>query len=307
MKISFIIPVYNVENYLQKCVESVLKQNCDKEIILVDDGSTDGSGKICDDYAEKYPESITVLHKGNGGLSSARNAGLEKASGDLTMFVDSDDYIDDSAAEVIIGVFSDCDCDCVMFNGVRETGSEKTPVSRSESFGPVKGSAFMARKIREKALWAPVTFYCYKRSLLADNDFYFKQGILSEDEQFTPRVLLKCEKICYTDYPIYYYVSREGSITCTKNPEKIKKRYFDMINTIFELEKLYDSASMEKKEKLILKDYLARQYLNCASEIKKLQKFKADKNFLKKNARLFSTKLKKYLFLFNYRLYNRLK
>ena len=91
--ISVIVPVYNVKDYLEECLDSLVNQTCkDKEIILVDDGSTDGSGRICDSYAEKYKE-VRVVHKENGGVSAARNTGIEQASGDSLMFVDADDRI----------------------------------------------------------------------------------------------------------------------------------------------------------------------------------------------------------------------
>ena len=95
MKFSVVIPVYNVKDYLEKCVRSVLAQNNNEyEMILVDDGSTDGSGALCDELAAQAPEKIRVIHKPNGGLGDARNVGLEHALGDYLVFLDSDDYID---------------------------------------------------------------------------------------------------------------------------------------------------------------------------------------------------------------------
>lgn len=97
MTFSIIIPVYNVEKYLNECVDSVLNQkNVDYEIILVDDGSTDNSGQICDEYLKKH-SNVSVIHKVNGGLSDARNAGLESAEGDYILFVDSDDKIEENS------------------------------------------------------------------------------------------------------------------------------------------------------------------------------------------------------------------
>ena len=100
MELSIVIPVYNVERYLQRCITSILKQDYhDYEIILIDDGSTDSSGRLCDEIREEYPLIIHVIHKKNGGLSSARNAGLTIASGHYIMFLDSDDYLSLSACE----------------------------------------------------------------------------------------------------------------------------------------------------------------------------------------------------------------
>ncbi len=116
-KISVIIPVYNVENYLRECVDSVLNQTfSDYEIILVDDGSTDISGKICDKYAVK-DDRVNVIHKKNGGLSNARNVGLKKAVGEYIYFLDSDDYIKTDALEKLYNTAISEKADVVFFDG----------------------------------------------------------------------------------------------------------------------------------------------------------------------------------------------
>ena len=116
MLISFVIPVYNVEKYLNECVDSVITQNFrDLEIILVDDGSPDGSGQICDQYAEKYGF-VTVIHKTNGGLSDARNAGINAASGDYILFLDSDDYIANGSIAAIADYILKFSPDVVFLN-----------------------------------------------------------------------------------------------------------------------------------------------------------------------------------------------
>ena len=113
-KISIIIPVYNVENYLRQCIESILEQEYEeKEIILVDDGSTDNSGSICDEYADKY-ENVLVIHKENGGLSDARNVGLAKAAGEYVLFVDSDDFVEENSLSPIVEIVNANPVDVVL-------------------------------------------------------------------------------------------------------------------------------------------------------------------------------------------------
>ena len=114
--LSFILPIYNVEAYLEECIDSILDQITDEcEIILVDDGATDSSGEICDRYSEKH-SAIRVVHKENGGLSSARNAGLDVSNGDYIMFLDSDDYLAENAVEMLVCANKEDDADIVQFD-----------------------------------------------------------------------------------------------------------------------------------------------------------------------------------------------
>ena len=123
VKISVIVPVYNVEKYLEKCVESILNQSLkDIEIILVDDGSPDNCPQICDEYATKDSR-VKVCHKQNGGLSSARNEGLKHVSGEYYMFVDSDDWLDSETCEVTYNYAKQNDADCLMFSYTKEFGN----------------------------------------------------------------------------------------------------------------------------------------------------------------------------------------
>ena len=133
-QISVIIPIYNVEKYLSDCVESVLKQTyTDLEIILVDDGSQDASGQICDDYA-KQDSRVQVIHKKNGGLSSARNAGIDQATGQYFFFLDSDDWIEPKTCEVALQTLKQKQVDVVMWSYIRESkkGSKKKHIFDSD-------------------------------------------------------------------------------------------------------------------------------------------------------------------------------
>ena len=129
MKFSVVIPVYNVKEYLEKCVQSVLAQHSDEyEIILVDDGSTDGSGELCDALAARTPEKIRVVHKTNGGLGDARNVGLEHARGDYLVFLDSDDYIDETMFAELSEKIDETHADIISFGFRVDNGGDTSQV-----------------------------------------------------------------------------------------------------------------------------------------------------------------------------------
>lgn len=139
MKFSVIIPVYNVEPYLEECVDSVLHQTYkDFEILLIDDGSTDKSGVICDTYAGSYPECIRVFHQGNRGLVKTRVQGLKEAVGDVCLFLDSDDTLRKDALEQICGVFERTGCDLVLYGRSRDANfvqeSDMPPMENGQCF-----------------------------------------------------------------------------------------------------------------------------------------------------------------------------
>lgn len=219
--ISVIVPVYNIQRYILACVESLLAQTYRNiEIILVDDGSADESGKLCDEYAQKDSR-IRVIHKPNGGLSSARNAGLDVAHGEWILFVDGDDYLVKDAAERLIRL-TDTDVDFIQFYYFEtESVDTKPPKSQSVNFEECRD----VRKMFEKlySLGGVAASSCTKlwnRRLF--RDIRFKEGILHEDEELMTRLLPICKKVIYTDLVLYGYVMREGSIVHTGfNPRRM--------------------------------------------------------------------------------------
>lgn len=210
--ISVIIPVYNVKKYLQKCVDSVVNQTYKNlQIILVDDGSTDGSGELCDLLAEKDSR-IKVIHKKNGGLSSARNSGLENATGDYVTFLDSDDYVSLTAYEDLITnikgndevVASNCyvrlDDNGKVFGGNFSNGLviENSPEEFLRDILLHKGDISVCTKL-------------FPRKMLKDKSF--ELGVLNEDLLFIVDLLPDIKKIVFTGKVGYYYLSRQGSIS----------------------------------------------------------------------------------------------
>lgn len=210
--ISVIIPVYKVEKYLDKCVESVINQTYPElEIILVDDGSPDSCPSICDNWARR-DERIKVIHKENGGLSSARNAGLDIADGEYVFFLDSDDYISEDCLELLFrAVLSDKSdvavCDVVR---VGEAGEQLKPSVVSEDKCVSREDIFSC--VGKRGFWLYV-ISCGKlfKSELFEN-LRFPEGKLNEDEFTYFRVFDKCRSVSLCKDAVYSYVQREGSI-----------------------------------------------------------------------------------------------
>ena len=216
--ISIIIPIYNVETYLAECLDSIYRLNIkDMEVILIDDGSTDESYKIARTYAEKYLDKTILIQKENGGLSSVRNFGIHIARKKYIAFIDSDDFIDCEKFEKLLKEGSEKDLDVIAGNLMYyKDGKTGEPLFRSEhirNYGVVTGTEFFHNSFEKpKCFREEVVASFYKTDFLRKNNLFFTEGILHEDSEFTPKVLLKAEKIEYLDYPFYYYRQRSGSI-----------------------------------------------------------------------------------------------
>ena len=243
MFLSIIVPVFNVKPYLERCVRSLLDQDLEREdyeVILVDDGSTDGSGLICDGLAAREP-GIQVIHKENGGLSSARNAGIRVASGDYILFVDSDDYLVPCVLDGLRKQIDSQALDILRFNyqNVKENGEVFEPNKVSKPFVDYStevcdGTTFLMERLG---------YACYacqfivKKDLLRINGF-FTEGIFFEDVDWTPRVLLQANRVSSTPTVVYNYLFRTESITRTSDTAKQKKKLADRLDLIDTLQQL---------------------------------------------------------------------
>lgn len=228
-KLSFIIPVYNVEAYLPQCLDSILSQcSEDCETILVDDGTQDASNVICDAYSLRYPN-VKVLHKPNGGLSSARNAGFELAEGRYVCFVDSDDYIEAGTVQRLLIWIDENDGDICFLQA-----SKVYPDGTSESLGEGLTAAGIQGKDTLEVLnylssrpkfpasaWAKL----YRRAFLEENGLRFPDDRrLSEDLQYSLNAFFTAKRFDVLDFPFYCYrQNRAGSITNSINA----RYYFD--------------------------------------------------------------------------------
>lgn len=214
-KISVIVPVYKTESYLKKCVDSILASTYENiEVILVDDGSPDGSGKICDEYAEKDAR-VRVIHKENGGLSSARNAGLDVATGDYVTFVDSDDYIAADIYEKLVARLEQCNADIAMM-GIMPVSEDYTELYESatsyekhpeEMTGEELFFNICERKI-DTSVWSKLFGARLFQKLR------FDEKRLNEDFLVLSEMLIGCAvKVVMVNSVGYYYYTRTGSIT----------------------------------------------------------------------------------------------
>ena len=241
-RLSIIVPIYGVEQYLHKSVDSLLNQDIslsEYEIILVDDESPDMCPKICDDYAAAY-ENIQVVHRKNGGLSAARNSGIEVATGKYIMFVDSDDYIEPN---VLSGLLAQAEQD--NLDVLRYRLQYVNP--QYEVYNPYKSDPFKGNGYSEEPTDG-VTFLntrmstaCYawafvlKRELL--DGCLFTPGIYFEDTDWTPRMLVKAKRVASTNTIVYNYLQREGSITKAVNRSKQQKVLDDKMRLIGEMQR----------------------------------------------------------------------
>ena len=212
-QISVIVPVYNVEKYLARCVDSILAQTYENlEVILVDDGATDRSGLICDEFASKDSR-VKVIHKKNGGLSSARNAGLETAAGEYIAFVDSDDWIEPDAYAHMMQLMKKHQVKLVC--GGRYDVSGKTG-ERTVGLCPKREAVISGEELAGRIfLWAGCdSSACdklYHRSLL--EHFRYPEGKVCEDVPVTYKIVLQAERVAMSDRPFYNYYHRAGSIS----------------------------------------------------------------------------------------------
>lgn len=214
--ISVIVPIYGVESYLQQCVDSIINQTyTNLEIVLVDDGSPDNCGKICDEYATK-DNRIKVIHKQNGGLSDARNAGLSKITGEYLLFVDSDDWMEYNGIEILYELACEHSADLVI-GGVEKIDDETeniiwTTATEEPPFYQyyTKQEAMKDIFLNGCASWARL----YKRNIHAD--IIFPIGEVNEDEAIVLNILERCQTIVKTNRVVYKYRYRKQSITSTK-------------------------------------------------------------------------------------------
>lgn len=252
-KLSIIVPIYGVEQYLHKCVDSLLNQDISSseyEIILVDDGSPDACPQICDEYAERAKSeelrgkscSIKVVHRENGGLSAARNSGIEVARGEYLMFVDSDDYIEPN---VLGGLLKQVERDNLDI--LRYRLQYVNP--QYEIYNPYKIDPFKGNDYSEiptdgvSFLNSRMNTQCYAWQFILRRDLIysrlsaldsclFTEGIYFEDTDWTPRMLCKAKRVASTNTVVYNYLMREGSITNAVNRSKQKKVLDDKMRLI---------------------------------------------------------------------------
>ena len=261
--ISIIIPVYKVEKYLEKCIESVLKQTyTNLQIILVDDGSPDNCGKICDEYAKKDSR-IEVIHKINGGLSDARNVGINRANGRYIGFVDSDDYIKEDMYEKLINLIKEYDADISICNLYDVIDGNECIRNKDNGIHEYSRIDILKEILLDKNIQSYAWNKLYKKELF--DEIKYPIGKKYEDIGTTFYLFEKCNKIVVTSEPEYYYLKRADSLvnnvtesTILDYTEIIIQRYLYIKQNIKELRK-YNNY------------YLAKTLITAHNDIENLE------------------------------------
>ena len=269
VKVSVIVPVYNVEKYLDKCLDSLVNQTLKEiEIIVVNDGTKDNSQKIIDKYVKKYPKKIKSHIKENGGQSSARNYGLQYATGEYIGFVDSDDWVDFTMYEKMYSKCLSENLDIVVCDviNVYENGFHKYMTSNFNYSDDIVKNYIISPPMACTRI--------YKKFLFDDEKF--KEGILYEDLNITPGLALKTKKIGFINEGLYFYLQRSGSIMNQKNFNKKLLDIFDVLDNNYkklnkeyfnEIEYLYITHLL-RTTSLRFIDYCdSKEYLNKINEI----------------------------------------
>lgn len=245
-KVSVIVPVYNVENYLPKCLDSLLSQTLQNiEIMVVDDGSTDRSAEIIRQYSEKYPAKIKAFTKENGGLSDARNFGIERACGDFFGFVDSDDYVSETMFEEMLSLAERHDAEMVICN-----------IQKVDEHGSITQKLTQIPNMPEKidlesnfSVFSDLSYFAcnklFRKELFTKKRF--KKGMHFEDIQLIPQLLLECKTLAQTQKFHYQYLERTDSITKTHN-----ERGLDILKAVEDVEEAFESSSYFSKKKELL-------------------------------------------------------
>ena len=250
-KVSVIVPIYNVEKYLSRCIESLVNQTLqDIQIILVNDGSTDNSGKIAKEYAKKYPEKIIYLEKENGGLSDARNYGIPHATGEYIAFLDSDDYIEKNAYEEMYNKAVEEDSDYVECDFLWEYQNKIKKDTRIE----YNNKQEMMANVRVVA-WNKLI----RRNIIEENNICFPKGLRYEDVEFTYKLIPHLNKISYINQYFVHYVQRNNSIANVQNERTAE--IFTILDNVIEYYKQNNLYEQYKTEI----EYNYARYLLCSS------------------------------------------
>lgn len=284
--ISIIIPVYNVEEYLDKCLESVINQTYNNiEIILVDDGSTDNSGKICDKYEEKDSR-VKVIHKENGGQSEARNIALDEVRGKYVAFVDSDDYIKKDYIEYLYNLILKYECKMSICAYYIETEKgNKYDLGKTYSEKLMNTQETLSRMLCDEGFTVSPCAKMYDISLF--KDIRYPVGKIYEDNETTYKLIKKCENVAYGNESKYSYIKRKNS---TMN-SKFNERKLDLIE-------ITDKMAQELiKEYPNMKDSIERRVIYARFSILRqaVSDKNANKNLIKKLRKEILTKWKQIL------------
>lgn len=280
-EISVIIPVYNVEAYLRRCIDSVLSQSFkDLEVLLIDDGSTDSSGDICDEYA-KADERITVIHKENGGLSDARNVGIDNAKGENIFFLDSDDYIENNSLSVLYENLVRENADISVGGTYNCYQNKKIPQYPTIEYGTFSGVEALREVLAGRLIPGEIWGKIIKAELL--DTLRFRKGRTYEDAFIMPDLMMSANKVVVTTEPLHNYLHRSGSITTVAFSEK----KFDIVDA-YKYTKEFVAANCPSlisyaDFRLLWAYFVVLDSMLLNEEYKKIPQYKETVKYLKRN------------------------
>jgi glycosyltransferase involved in cell wall biosynthesis len=310
IKFSIIVPVWNVEKYIDKCLKSIESQSYKNfEVIIINDGSPDNSQDIIDKYVKRDKRFKSFI-KENGGLSDARNYGVKHACGEYLMFIDSDDYIEKDLLSEIGKVYKEKGIiDIVKFqaNKVFFNSEEIKKISGS-SFDLSTPENIFKQTIKEE-LFEPIPFYSFNLNFWKKNKFEFAKGKCHEDFGLMPLILIRAKRLISIPYYGYNYIIRKNSITTSTSEAKIMSNLKDILFHYDNLIKVIDKERINDKTKVLFKSFLANGIINKSKNlnsnvlkfyIKELQNRNVVNNLLADN---FKRKIKKILIKLNLKFY----
>lgn len=312
--VSFVLAIYNVSEYLRKCIDSIICEDGDYEVLLIDDGSTDESGGICDEYEKRYTK-VKSFHKNNGGLSDARNYGLYYAKGKYIIFIDSDDYLPIGASTKILEIASENNTDICIWKSrvVDEKDNVIEYINGLFSFPAFQEAQiytpkeFIMTQIHHSNTFAtPVWTGMYKREFLLMNNLWFEKGIIHEDELWTPKVYLKANRIFYVNDELYCYKIRSNSLTCRMDND-YSENLKSCIYIYSELPVYYDYFISDSDLCRMMKANISRKYLQVIARFEAYKYPQIAKNIPKwqilKNTNTIKDFIKALVLILNVRLF----
>jgi len=313
-KISVIVPIYNAEKYIARCLDTILigaKDNL--EIVLINDGSTDKSEEIIKTYLGRYKAKIKYIKKENGGVADTRNVGLEKATGDYIIFVDADDYIDKDLFEKL-QPYMEKDIEIIKYKAIIET-EEEEQIGQYEgpTFDTTTGEEAFSKLCFEDEMVDALWVYAYKRELFIKNNIKFIKNTEHEDFGLIPLIILKAKTFISTDIQGYHYVQSTNSITRNNDYPKTVKKVFDTLihydNMIEKIEKYQIGKKAKEDVKIFFTNSIILRINDLKKEdkkrfIKEIKKRKMYKNIKARNAKQL---LKRIILRANISLYLKLR
>lgn len=313
-KISVIIPVYNTEKYLKRCLDSVIAQEYkDLELVIINDGSTDNSEQLINEYKTKYPELISYYNKENTGVADTRNFGIKKAKGEYIMFLDSDDYIDTALLKNLEDYINK-NIDLIKFKLQRVNGEGETlEIVPGATFEETTGEEGFNKLYSTDVLLDSPCVYLIKKEILTKNNLKFMVGTEHEDFGLVPFIIVLAKTMVSVNFYGYYYIQSENSITRNENYKKTIKKAYDALKHYDNAIELTQKLKLGKLTKQNIKIYYTNAIILKAKElhkeeqekyIKEIQARKMVKNIKVRNLKQL---IKKILLSLNIKLYLQMK